>query len=113
MQHHPEEKVSRADLSAVSSAVALAKAEASAKADQARINGALSKGPTSPDGKAKSSTVPYLIKMAGQSQGLQCDTQFSAILTGKLILACLSGELSRPEQVAGWLDAHRSEYLIR
>jgi arylsulfatase A-like enzyme len=65
------------------------------------------------DGKARSNTVPYLIKMAGQSSGLQYDTPFSALLTGKLILACLSGELSRPEQVAGWLDAHRSEYPIQ
>jgi hypothetical protein len=65
------------------------------------------------DGKPRSTTVPYLIKMAGQSQGLQCDTQFSAILTGKLILACLRGELSRPEQVAGWLNAHHSDYPVR
>jgi hypothetical protein len=65
------------------------------------------------DGKPRSTTVPYLIKLAGQSQGLQCDTPFSAILTGKLILACLSGELSRPQQVAEWLSVHHSDYPVR
>jgi hypothetical protein len=64
------------------------------------------------DGKPRPKTVPYLIKMAKQSQGFQYDKPFSAILTQKLILACLSGELSRPEQVAAWLDAHCSDYPI-
>jgi hypothetical protein len=65
------------------------------------------------DGKSRSTTVPYLIKLAGQSQGFQYDKLFSAMLTGKLILACLSGELSRPGQVAAWLNVHGSDYPVR
>jgi Sulfatase len=62
------------------------------------------------DGNPASRTVPYLIKAAGQTQPLHYDAAFSAMLTSKLILAFLSGELARAEQVPAWLDAHRSEY---
>jgi hypothetical protein len=65
------------------------------------------------DGKPASRTVPYLIKAAGQTQPLQYDGAFSALLTSKLILAFLSGELARAEQVPAWLEAHRSEYPVR
>jgi len=65
------------------------------------------------DGKPTSRTVPYLIKAAGQTQPQQYDAAFSALLTSKLILAFLSGELARAEQVPAWLDAHRSEYPVR
>jgi len=62
------------------------------------------------DGKPTSRTVPYFIKAAGQTQPLQYNAAFSALLTSKLILAFLSGELARAEQVPAWLDVHRSEY---
>jgi hypothetical protein len=62
------------------------------------------------DGRPVSQRVPYLIKAAGRNQQLRYANPFSALLTRKLIVAFLSGELSRSDQVPGWLDAHRSDY---
>ena len=65
------------------------------------------------DGKPGSVNVPLLIKAAGQNEAIRYDTPFSALLTQKLILAFLGGELSRAGQIPAWLDTHRAEYPVR
>jgi hypothetical protein len=40
------------------------------------------------------------------------DTPFSALLTKKLILAILAGELSRPDEIPSWIDGHRADYRL-
>ena len=51
------------------------------------------------DGHPVSRRVPYLVKMAGPQKQLRYDAPFSALLTKRLILAILSGELSRLDQI--------------
>ena len=48
--------------------------------------------------------VPYLLKMAGQKQGLAYDTPMQEIVTKSLLLAILNGEVATPSRVAAWLD---------
>jgi arylsulfatase A-like enzyme len=64
------------------------------------------------DGRPSSQRVPYLIKMAGPQAALCYDTPFSALLTKKLILAILAGELSRPDEIPSWIDGHRADYRL-
>jgi len=65
------------------------------------------------DGKAVSHRVPYLVKAAGAGQAIRYEAPFSALITKKLIEAFLSGEISRSDQVASWIDVHRSEVPLR
>jgi hypothetical protein len=53
--------------------------------------------------------VPFLLKLAGQSEGLSYSAEFNTILTHDLLLAILKGELSTAE-VVPWLDQHRSMF---
>jgi arylsulfatase A-like enzyme len=62
------------------------------------------------DGHPVSHRVPYLVKMAGQNCALGYEPSFSALLTKSLILAVLSGDVARPEQLSTWLDAHRNQF---
>ena len=55
-------------------------------------------------GVKQSSEVPFLLKMAGQKQGLAYDAAMQTIVTKDLLLAILKGEISQPEQAAAWLD---------
>jgi len=64
------------------------------------------------DGKLRSKHVPYLLKMSGAMQPGNYDREISALITRKLILAMLSGEISCTSQVPAWLDAHRAEYPL-
>jgi arylsulfatase A-like enzyme len=48
--------------------------------------------------------VPFLLKMAGQKQGLAYDTPMQTVVTKDLLLAIMKGEITQPGQVAGWLD---------
>jgi hypothetical protein len=64
------------------------------------------------DGHPVSRRVPYLVKMAGPHERLSYPTPFSALLTKKLILAILSGEVSRQEQIPSWIDGHRADYQL-
>jgi hypothetical protein len=52
--------------------------------------------------------VPFLLKMPGQNSPLAYDAAINTILTHDLLLAVLQGELSRPEEVAQWIDRRRS-----
>jgi hypothetical protein len=48
--------------------------------------------------------VPFLLKMAGQKQGIAYNHAMQTVVTKDLLLAILKGEITEPEQVAGWLD---------
>lgn len=52
--------------------------------------------------------IPFMLKLAGQSEALVYQQPFNTILTQELLLACLSGELTSHGSVAQWLDQHRS-----
>jgi Sulfatase len=62
------------------------------------------------DGQPVSHRVPYLVKMAGQNGAIKYEPSFSALLTKGLILAVLSGDVARPEQLPAWLDQHRNQF---
>jgi len=47
--------------------------------------------------------VPFLVHMPGQTEGLSVDEPVDALLTRKLILALLRGELATPTEVASFL----------
>ena len=64
------------------------------------------------DGHAVSRRIPYLVKLAGPRKPLRYEAPFSALLTRKLILAVLNGELARPEEIPPWIDGHRGEYKL-
>ncbi|MEO8373552.1 MAG: sulfatase-like hydrolase/transferase [Candidatus Solibacter sp.] len=64
------------------------------------------------DGKPRSAHIPYILKMAGAAQPGNYDHPISALITKKLVLAILSGEISGAAQVPAWLDAHRAEYPL-
>jgi Sulfatase len=52
----------------------------------------------------QSQTVPFIVKLAGQTHGVVYDAAFSSVLSSDLVLAMLSGEVSTPEGAAAWLD---------
>jgi hypothetical protein len=60
------------------------------------------------DGRPLNPRVPFLVKLAGQHEGLDYTGHFKTIHTGDLILAILHGEVSRTEDLVRWMDAHRT-----
>jgi hypothetical protein len=67
---------------------------------------------TNLDGHGISRRVPFLAKLAGPQTPIRYDVPFSTLLTKKLILAVLSGEISRAADMRAWLDAHCSDYTV-
>jgi Sulfatase len=59
------------------------------------------------DGKSDE-RIPFLLKLAGQKQGLAYDPPFNAVLTHDLVLSVLRGEITTPAAAAAWLDRNRS-----
>ena len=57
--------------------------------------------------------VPFILKLAGENQGVTYDPAFNTVLSHDLILAILSGDLSKKEDVMMWLDRHRSSVESR
>ena len=51
--------------------------------------------------------VPFILKLAGESEGLIYEPAFNTVLSQGLLLAVLSGEVSRNQEVINWLDRHR------
>jgi Sulfatase len=51
--------------------------------------------------------VPFILKAAGQMQGLTYESDFNTVVTQDLLLALLKGEIFSPESVVEWLDGHR------
>ena len=52
--------------------------------------------------------IPFVVKLAGQQEPVIYDHPFNTVLTHDLLLALLRGEVSSPQTVAAWLDAHRT-----
>lgn len=52
--------------------------------------------------------VPFMLKLPGQSRAAGYDPAFNTIVSHDLVLGVLRGELKTPEEVASWLDRHRS-----
>jgi hypothetical protein len=52
--------------------------------------------------------IPFVLKLAGQHQQLTYTAGFNTVISHDLILALMRGEVSSPESVAAWLDAHRT-----
>jgi len=52
--------------------------------------------------------VPFIIKLAEQREPLSYDSEFNTVLTKDLVLALLRGDLKSAQNVASWLDQHRS-----
>jgi hypothetical protein len=50
--------------------------------------------------------VPFLLKLANHAEAIEHRGRFSALLTGDLMVAVLSGEVASPDQVAPWLARH-------
>ena len=63
------------------------------------------------DGKSDR-RIPYLVKMAGQSQGAVYSQPFNTVLTGDLLLATLRGQMQTPDAAIRWLDQNRSRFTI-
>ena len=62
--------------------------------------------PPSAGNVTQASEVPFLLKMAGQKQGLAYNAPMQTVVTKDLLLAIMKGEITQPEQVAVWLDHH-------
>ena len=56
----------------------------------------------------KDERVPFVLRLAGEKVGSNYDAPFNTVLSHDLILAILSGEVSKEADVAKWLDQHRS-----
>lgn len=48
--------------------------------------------------------IPFLVKLAGQKQGVMHATPFGAVILRDLTLAVLSGEVAHSEQLSAWLE---------
>ncbi len=54
--------------------------------------------------RSHSRTIPFLLKLAGQSHGITYDREFNTVLSHDLILKLLRGEVKTPEQVRDFID---------
>jgi len=52
--------------------------------------------------------VPFLLRMAGQKSASTYDPPFNTVQTHDLILEIMKGKITNGEQVAPWLDSHRT-----
>ncbi len=57
---------------------------------------------------ANDERVPFMLKIAGASQGLNYEPAFNTVLSQDLLLELLSGKITTEEDVIRWLDQHRS-----
>ncbi len=55
-------------------------------------------------GGKQSELVPYIVKLAGEEQGVVYDRDFSSVVSSELVLAMLRGEVTTPTQAAAWID---------
>jgi arylsulfatase A-like enzyme len=59
------------------------------------------------DGKSNP-RIPFLLKLAGQTTGVQFPAEFNTVLTKELLLSILKRQISTPQQAVEWLHHHRS-----
>lgn len=52
--------------------------------------------------------IPFLVKLAGQTEGIDFQPPFNTIVTKDLLLAVLRGEITDSSGLAQWLKAHSS-----
>jgi arylsulfatase A-like enzyme len=57
------------------------------------------------DGKWDS-RIPFLLKLAGRSEGQTLDQEFNTIISGELLLAILKGEVQTAQEAANWIKDH-------
>ena len=65
---------------------------------------------TRPDGDPMLTQVPFLLKMPAQQQPTTFDEPIDALVSEKLLLAILSGELKTVADVPPWLQRHRTDF---
>jgi len=63
-------------------------------------------------GPGASRTVPFILKLARQHQGLVYEPSVSNVSTAQLSLAALSGEVATPQQAVAWLTRQNSRPLV-
>ena len=54
----------------------------------------------------QSNRVPFLLKMAGEKQGVEYPRAMQTVVTKDLLLDVLNRKITTAEQVAAWLDTH-------
>jgi len=59
------------------------------------------------DGKPVVRGVPFLVKLAGHNQALNCPEGFSALLTHDLLLAFLRKEIPTAGELNAWIVQHK------
>jgi hypothetical protein len=62
-------------------------------------------------GGRESSTIPYLVKVAGSGDSVAGEDPFNSLITKDLILALLRSEIDRNSAVGTWIEARRSASL--
>ena len=56
--------------------------------------------------------VPFILKLAEQSDAVIYESAFNTVVTCDLVLAILDGRLSTISDVVNWLDKHRNSQPI-
>lgn len=56
--------------------------------------------------------IPYMLKLAGQKDGIAYGRKFNAVQTSDLLLAILRGEVRDSAVAVQWLDANRTRVLM-
>jgi Sulfatase len=59
------------------------------------------------DGK-KEHRIPFLLKMAGQKEGVDFEKPFNTVLSHDLVLGIMRGEIADARAAVEWLDKHRT-----
>jgi hypothetical protein len=59
-----------------------------------------------PRGTVQHSNVPYLLKIAGQSEGIAYNQGVQEVVTKELLLAILDRQVTTAKQAATWLEQH-------
>ena len=59
-----------------------------------------------------SPTVPFILKLAGRSDGVIYDQPLSNVVSGDLSLAVLSGAVATPQQAADWVATNTGELAV-
>ena len=50
--------------------------------------------------------IPFMLKLAGQTVGIEYKTPFNTVLTDELVLQLLKGQLMSPTDVTTWIDSN-------
>lgn len=62
-----------------------------------------------PPGGGVDKHIPFIVKLRGQKEGVGYETAFNTVLTRRLILAVLGGEVADPDGLVRWLDQNHSD----